>query len=196
MTVFSVHIVINQSQTGASRVVCQGGRHGPSITYKITPCWVTLLQPARRAAVLVQPSSLRPHWSKLPTYIHQSYCKKLPNFSCMKIHIMVCGSNYSAQLMMDLCKSLSWSPAFFPKDFPWGLFGDFFFQADFRPPPPPLFQWIRVCGSDSGSGRWNGPPKRSKWTHFMFFKSLMFFLKCWNLPYSLDFIPRGLWGNK
>ncbi len=32
---------------------------GPSITYKITPCCVTLLQPARRAAVLGQPSSLR-----------------------------------------------------------------------------------------------------------------------------------------
>ena len=33
-----------------------GGRHGLSITYKITPCWVTLLQPARRAAMLGQPS--------------------------------------------------------------------------------------------------------------------------------------------
>jgi hypothetical protein len=29
-------------------------------------CWVTLLQPARRAAVLDQPSSLRPHCSLLP----------------------------------------------------------------------------------------------------------------------------------
>ncbi len=28
-------------------------------------CWVTLLQPARRAAVLGQPSSLRPHWFSL-----------------------------------------------------------------------------------------------------------------------------------
>jgi hypothetical protein len=26
------------------------------------PCWVTLLQPARRAAMLGQPSSLRPLW--------------------------------------------------------------------------------------------------------------------------------------
>jgi hypothetical protein len=43
----------------------QGGQHGPSIRYKITPCWVTLLQPTRRAAVLGQPSSLRPHWSYL-----------------------------------------------------------------------------------------------------------------------------------
>jgi hypothetical protein len=35
--------------------------HGPSNTYKITPCWVTLLQPVRRAAVFGHPSSLRPH---------------------------------------------------------------------------------------------------------------------------------------
>jgi hypothetical protein len=40
----------------------QGMRNGPFITYKITRCWVTLLQSARRAAVLGQPSSLRPHW--------------------------------------------------------------------------------------------------------------------------------------
>ncbi len=38
-------------------VVDQGRRHGPSIMYTITPCWVTLLQPARRAAVLGQPSA-------------------------------------------------------------------------------------------------------------------------------------------
>jgi hypothetical protein len=31
--------------------------------YKITPYWVTLHQPAGWAAVLGQPSSLRPHWS-------------------------------------------------------------------------------------------------------------------------------------
>jgi hypothetical protein len=54
-----------QPQTGASGVIRQGRRHGPSITYKITPCWVTLLQPARRAAVLGQPSSLRPYWSHI-----------------------------------------------------------------------------------------------------------------------------------
>jgi hypothetical protein len=42
-----------------------GRRHGPSITYKITPCLVTLLYPARRAAVLGQPSSLQPQWSSL-----------------------------------------------------------------------------------------------------------------------------------
>ncbi len=45
-------------------MVRQGRRHGPSITYKITPCWVTLLQPARRAAELNQPSSLRPPCSR------------------------------------------------------------------------------------------------------------------------------------
>jgi hypothetical protein len=45
MTVFCVHLIIDQPQTGASGVVCQGRRHGPSIKYKITPCWVTILQP-------------------------------------------------------------------------------------------------------------------------------------------------------
>ncbi len=39
---------VDQPQTGASGVVRQGRRHGSSITYKITPCWVTLLQLARR----------------------------------------------------------------------------------------------------------------------------------------------------
>jgi hypothetical protein len=48
----SVHLVTDQPQTGASDVVRQDRRHEPPITYKITPCWVTLLQPARRAAVL------------------------------------------------------------------------------------------------------------------------------------------------
>ncbi len=44
---------------------CGLSGHGPSITYKITPCcrWVTLLQPAPwRAVVLGHPSSFRPHW--------------------------------------------------------------------------------------------------------------------------------------
>ncbi len=53
-----------QPRTGASGVFRQGTRHGPSITYKITPCWVTLLQQARRAAVLDQPSCLRPPCSR------------------------------------------------------------------------------------------------------------------------------------
>jgi hypothetical protein len=40
----------------------RAGGQGPSITYKITPCCVTLLQPTRRAAVLDQPSILRSLW--------------------------------------------------------------------------------------------------------------------------------------
>jgi hypothetical protein len=43
-------------QTWASGVVRQDRRHGPSIWYKITSCWATLLRLARRAAVLDQPS--------------------------------------------------------------------------------------------------------------------------------------------
>ncbi len=57
-----VHSVIDQLQTGPA-VVRHGRRHEPSITYTITPCWVTFItfiKPARRAAVLDQPSSLRP----------------------------------------------------------------------------------------------------------------------------------------
>jgi hypothetical protein len=46
---------------GLTHISFAKNRHRPSITYKITPCWVALLQPARRAAVLGQPSSLRPH---------------------------------------------------------------------------------------------------------------------------------------
>jgi hypothetical protein len=55
--------IMAQPQTGASGVVRQGRRLGPSIMYKITLCWIALLQPAKRAAVLDQPSSLLPHWS-------------------------------------------------------------------------------------------------------------------------------------
>ncbi len=40
-------------------------RYGPSITYKIIPARGILLPPAGRAAVLGQPSSLRPHWVTL-----------------------------------------------------------------------------------------------------------------------------------
>ncbi len=63
MTDGCVHLLNNSSwkflklQLGIS---CQGNRKGPSITNKITA--VTLLQPARRRAVLGQPSSLQPHW--------------------------------------------------------------------------------------------------------------------------------------
>jgi hypothetical protein len=60
MRVFCVHSVIDQPQTVTSSVVPQGRRHGPSITYRITPCSSTLLQPVRRAVVLGQPSSQRP----------------------------------------------------------------------------------------------------------------------------------------
>ncbi len=56
-------LVAEQPQTGARIVVRQGRRHRPSIPYKITPCLVTLLQPARRVAVLgQQPFSFLPHW--------------------------------------------------------------------------------------------------------------------------------------
>ncbi len=61
MTVLCVHLVVDQPPNGAGGVYRQGRRHGPTITYKTTPCWVTLLQPAGRAAVLGQPSSLRRH---------------------------------------------------------------------------------------------------------------------------------------
>ncbi len=62
MTVFCVHLVIDQPQTQAIR---QGRRHGPSIAYKNTPCRVIFLQPARRVAVPGQPSSFRLHWTRL-----------------------------------------------------------------------------------------------------------------------------------
>ncbi len=61
MTVFCVNLVVDRSPTSPSGVVRNGRRHGPSITYKITPCWVTLLQPARRAAMLGQSSIHWPH---------------------------------------------------------------------------------------------------------------------------------------
>jgi hypothetical protein len=61
-------LAAEQPQTGANGMVRLGRRLGLSITYKITNCWVTLLQPARRAAVLDQPSSIRPHL----TYSHKS----------------------------------------------------------------------------------------------------------------------------
>ncbi len=49
--------------------------NGPSIMHKITPCWVTLLQTARRAAVLGQPSSLRLHFFVGgPTYHTDALC--------------------------------------------------------------------------------------------------------------------------
>ncbi len=77
-------------QTGASGVVRQGRWHGPFI-YKITPCWVTFLQLARWAAVLGQPSSLRPHWWERRRRIRQYL--GYPLFSCT--------------LSTDSCKSSS-----------------------------------------------------------------------------------------
>jgi hypothetical protein len=63
MAVFCLHSVIDQPQAGGKWCGPSGqARHGPSIRYKITTCWVTLLQHVRLAAVLGQPSSLRPHW--------------------------------------------------------------------------------------------------------------------------------------
>jgi hypothetical protein len=68
-------------QLGSS---CQGNRYcmekhrryGPSITYKITPAQVPLLQPARWADVLGQPSSLWPHTS--PSRIEQNVAVNIP----------------------------------------------------------------------------------------------------------------------
>ncbi len=49
VTVFCVHLVIYQSQTGTS-VMCPflGRRNGPSITYKITPFWALGHSPPAR----------------------------------------------------------------------------------------------------------------------------------------------------
>ncbi len=70
--------------TFSNGVVRQGRRHGPSIAYKITPCWVTLLRPARRAAVLGQPSSLRPigHNTVKLKIIYFKYSSGLPGLNC------------------------------------------------------------------------------------------------------------------
>ncbi len=66
--------VIDQPQTGTSGVVRQGRRHGPSIMYKITPCWV-ILQPAKQAAALGRPSSLHPPPSRIPwTWRFSRFC--------------------------------------------------------------------------------------------------------------------------
>ncbi len=75
----------NRWDPGASGVVRQGRRHGPSIAYKITPCWITLLQPARRAAVLGQLSGLRPigHiYTVRRKIIYFRYSSGLPGLNC------------------------------------------------------------------------------------------------------------------
>ncbi len=73
MTMFCVHLVIDQSPNRASCGIRQARRHGPPITYNITPCLVTLFQPVRRATVLDQSSSLWPHWVQHPIYTPLSY---------------------------------------------------------------------------------------------------------------------------
>jgi hypothetical protein len=64
-----VHI-FTRDETG---LVCQGNRYGkekaggtarPVHDVQNHTCRVTLLRPARRAAVLGQPSRLRPHWGR------------------------------------------------------------------------------------------------------------------------------------
>ncbi len=58
MAVFCVHLVIEQPRTGAkSCVVCQVRE----AAWAVHHVQKHTLQPARRAAVLDQPSSLRPH---------------------------------------------------------------------------------------------------------------------------------------
>ncbi len=61
MMVFSVHLVRDQPLTRPSAVVRQCRQHGPSIKYKITPCWNTPTA-SQTAPVLGQPSSLRSHY--------------------------------------------------------------------------------------------------------------------------------------
>jgi hypothetical protein len=58
----TVHLVIDQPRPGQVVWSNRAGGISAHHTYKITPCWVTLLQSARRAAVLGQSSSLRSHW--------------------------------------------------------------------------------------------------------------------------------------
>ncbi len=71
-----------RSQLGSS---CQGIRYStggqavrPVYHVQNHTCWVTLLQPARQAAVLGQPSSLRPHWYSLsPSRVTENPCSLL-----------------------------------------------------------------------------------------------------------------------
>jgi hypothetical protein len=56
MTVFCIHLEIDQPQTAASGVICKGRRHGPSFTYKITPGGLLSSSQPGGAAVLGQPS--------------------------------------------------------------------------------------------------------------------------------------------
>ncbi len=47
-----------------------GRQNGPSITYKITPCWVTLLQQARGTPCWASPLALSLNVSSNPPYPH------------------------------------------------------------------------------------------------------------------------------
>jgi hypothetical protein len=97
----------------ASGVVRQGRRHGP-IMCKITPCWVTLLQPPRRAAVMVQPSSLQPHWIRVLCFSIQECSRWLMNrtFSCAAY--ISCWSSWEGRIVRWQCR---WAPS--P---PWLIF--------------------------------------------------------------------------
>ncbi len=84
LTVFCVHSVLEYQQQqldlseprswAAPDKVQRYGASGQAawtvLHVKITPCWVILLQPARRAAVLGQPSSLRPLGRLSRSFIH------------------------------------------------------------------------------------------------------------------------------
>ncbi len=75
----------------------------PSITYKIKPCWVTLLQPARRAAVLDQPSRLRRlHWWSTIMRVQDTDKVKIHNnLSCTPLRFSLTLSSVAEFLVPD-----------------------------------------------------------------------------------------------
>ncbi len=60
----------------------KGRRYGPSYHVQKHTCRVTLLQPARRADVLGQPSSLRLHWYVPSALLDRTVC---PGRSCSAV---------------------------------------------------------------------------------------------------------------
>jgi hypothetical protein len=123
MTVFCVHFVLLDQRLsprpGSSRdgwsmppALTQGRRHGPSITYKITPCWATLLQPARRAAVLGQPFSLRHNWLETDDYEgYENYdgiCDSVQTyaFPCLPTIFTLRLCLFSKTRLREVCKQL------------------------------------------------------------------------------------------